>query len=64
VLNLLARVIDDRALIISVGGVETAAEVSQRLAAGATLVQGYSGFIYEGPLWARKIKSQLIKSAK
>ncbi|MEY2945885.1 MAG: hypothetical protein RL243_645, partial [Actinomycetota bacterium] len=32
-----------------------AAEARERRAAGATLVQGYSGFIYEGPLWARRI---------
>lgn len=41
--------------VISVGGVETAADVAQRLEAGATLVQGYTGFIYRGPLWARQI---------
>lgn len=62
VLKLLSDTLSDRALIISVGGVETAAEVQERLRHGATLVQGYSGFIYEGPLWARKIKSQLIQS--
>lgn len=62
VLKLLSDALSDRALIISVGGVETAAEVQERLRHGATLVQGYSGFIYEGPLWARKIKSQLIQS--
>lgn len=45
--------------VISVGGVETAAEVRERLALGATLVQGYSAFIYEGPLWARRIKQTL-----
>jgi dihydroorotate dehydrogenase len=62
VLKILSDALSDRALIISVGGVETAAEVQERLRHGATLVQGYSGFIYEGPLWARKIKSQLIQS--
>lgn len=41
--------------VISVGGVETAADVRERLANGATLVQGYSAFVYEGPLWARRI---------
>lgn len=59
VLKLLANRLGDSAVIISVGGVETAAEVRERLAAGATLVQGYSGFIYEGPLWARTIKRNL-----
>lgn len=41
--------------VISVGGVETAADVQERLDAGATLVQGYTGFLYRGPLWARQI---------
>jgi dihydroorotate dehydrogenase len=64
VLQLLNLSLGGRGVIISVGGVETAGEVSERLSAGATLVQGYSGFIYEGPFWARKIKSDLIKSSK
>ena len=55
VLKLLAAHIGGKIAIVSVGGIETAAEARERLAAGATLVQGYSGFIYEGPLWARQI---------
>jgi dihydroorotate dehydrogenase len=39
--------------VISVGGVETGADVAARLSAGATLVQGYTGFLYRGPFWAR-----------
>jgi dihydroorotate dehydrogenase len=35
--------------------VETAAEAQERIRAGATLVQGYTGFIYKGPFWARTI---------
>ncbi|TFC95526.1 quinone-dependent dihydroorotate dehydrogenase [Cryobacterium sinapicolor] len=45
--------------VISVGGVETAEHVAERLAAGATLVQGYTGFLYRGPLWARQINRGL-----
>lgn len=45
--------------VISVGGVRTAADVAERLKAGATLVQGYSEFIYAGPLWVRKINRGL-----
>jgi dihydroorotate dehydrogenase len=47
--------------VISVGGVETAADVQDRLDAGATLVQGYSAFIYRGPLWAREINRGLAR---
>lgn len=45
--------------VISAGGVETAADVQERLAAGADLVQGYTAFIYRGPLWARQINRAL-----
>lgn len=41
--------------LISVGGVETADDVRQRLEAGADVVQGYTSFVYSGPGWARRI---------
>jgi dihydroorotate dehydrogenase len=50
--------------VISVGGVDTAADVAERLAAGATLVQGYTAFLYRGPLWARSINRGLAKLAR
>lgn len=45
--------------VVSVGGVETAEQVAERLRAGATLVQGYTAFLYRGPLWARQINRGL-----
>ncbi|UYN84346.1 MAG: quinone-dependent dihydroorotate dehydrogenase [Microcella sp.] len=45
--------------VISVGGIETAADAQQRLDAGATLVQGYTAFLYRGPGWARQITRRL-----
>jgi dihydroorotate dehydrogenase len=59
VLSLLRKTLPTEFTIISVGGVETAEEVRERVSGGATLVQGYSGFVYEGPLWARKIKKEI-----
>jgi dihydroorotate dehydrogenase len=50
--------------IISVGGVETGADVAERLAAGATLVQGYTGFLYRGPLWAREVNTYLARERR
>ncbi|RJN31117.1 quinone-dependent dihydroorotate dehydrogenase [Nesterenkonia natronophila] len=47
--------------VISVGGVVTAEEVAERLRLGATLVQGYTGFVYEGPLWARRVNAGLME---
>lgn len=46
-------------VLIGVGGVETADDVWERLEAGATLVQGYTGFIYAGPFWCRTIHKGL-----
>jgi dihydroorotate dehydrogenase len=47
--------------VISVGGVETGADVDERIRAGATLVQGYTAFLYRGPLWARQINRELAR---
>ncbi|MES2169190.1 MAG: quinone-dependent dihydroorotate dehydrogenase [Actinomycetota bacterium] len=47
--------------VISVGGVDTAENVRERLAAGATLVQGYTAFLYRGPFWAAAINKGLMR---
>lgn len=59
VLRLLTARLNSRVAIISVGGIETGAEARERIENGATLVQGYSGWIYQGPLWARRINKFL-----
>ena len=41
--------------LIGVGGIFTAADVEAKMAAGADLVQVYTGFVYEGPLLARRL---------
>lgn len=46
--------------VISVGGVSSAEDVDERLRAGATLVQGYTAFLYRGPLWARQVNRGLV----
>ncbi len=56
--RLYARV-GDRVTLIGVGGIATAEDAWQRILAGATLVQGYSAFIYEGPFYARAIHKGL-----
>ncbi|MFM2277387.1 MAG: hypothetical protein RIT12_783 [Actinomycetota bacterium] len=55
VLKVLRKNLRADQIIISVGGVETHEQMLQRLNAGANLVQGYTGFIYLGPLWARAV---------
>ena len=41
--------------LIGVGGIFTADDVRTKLAAGADLVQIYTGFIYEGPMIAKRL---------
>ena len=48
-------------VVISAGGVETADDVRERLDAGATLVQGYTAFLYRGPLWGRQLNRGLSR---
>jgi dihydroorotate dehydrogenase len=48
--------------LISVGGIETAAEAQERLDLGAELVQSYTGFVYGGPLWPRRVVASLRKA--
>jgi dihydroorotate dehydrogenase len=61
VLKRLKDATDDALALVSVGGVESAQDVQDRLDAGATLVQGYTAFLYEGPFWAARINRQLAK---
>ena len=59
VLRVVREAVPSDFCVISVGGVETASDVRERLDAGATLVQGYTAFLYRGPLWARQINRGL-----
>ncbi|MFI9101380.1 quinone-dependent dihydroorotate dehydrogenase [Streptomyces fildesensis] len=59
VLSRLYARVGDRITLVGVGGVTTADDVWERILAGATLVQGYSAFIYEGPFWCRALHQGL-----
>ena len=57
----------DRLVLIAAGGIETPDDAWERLRAGATLVQAYTGFVYGGPLWPRRMHAglaQRIRAAK
>jgi dihydroorotate dehydrogenase len=61
-LEVLARLharVGDRVLLVAVGGIETADDAWARIRAGATLVQGYTGFVYGGALWPRRMHRDL-----
>jgi dihydroorotate dehydrogenase len=53
----------DRLVLIAAGGIETPDDAWARLQAGATLVQAYTGFIYGGPLWPRRMHAGLARRA-
>ena len=45
--------------LIGVGGIATVEDARAYLDAGATLVQAYTGFIYEGPAWPGRVNRAL-----
>jgi dihydroorotate dehydrogenase len=47
--------------IIGVGGIHSAQDAIDKLNAGASLVQLYTGFIYEGPALIKKINQEIVK---
>ena len=49
--------------IIGVGGIHSAEDAIEKLAAGASLVQVYTGFIYEGPALIKRINKAILKQA-
>jgi dihydroorotate dehydrogenase len=59
VLRRLRARVGERLLLVSVGGVESADDVWERLCAGASLVQVYTGLIYEGPALVRALHRAL-----
>jgi dihydroorotate dehydrogenase len=59
VLRRLRQRVGERVLLIGVGGISSAQDVLDRILAGATLVQAYTGFVYGGPLWPSRIRREL-----
>ena len=48
--------------IIGVGGIHTAEDAIEKLNAGASLVQLYTGFIYEGPALVKAINEKILEN--
>ncbi len=59
VLRLLRSRVGDGLAIIAVGGIGNAADARERLAAGATLLQAYTAFVYEGARWPAAVQREL-----
>jgi dihydroorotate dehydrogenase len=62
ILHHLVKTLDGRVPVISVGGISTTNDVQQRLDAGASLVQIYSGWIYQGPMMLQHIARGLRRT--
>ncbi|HEY0718612.1 MAG TPA: quinone-dependent dihydroorotate dehydrogenase [Streptosporangiaceae bacterium] len=54
----------DQLVLVAAGGIETADDAWERITAGATLIQAYTGFIYGGPGWPRRIHDGLAARAR
>lgn len=64
VLRRLRGRVGERLVLVAVGGIETADDGWARIQAGATLLQAYTGFVYGGPLWPRRIHRGLARHAR
>ena len=61
VINYIHTKSEGRFPIIGVGGIHSAEDALEKLDAGASLVQLYTGFIYEGPSLVKKINQAISK---
>lgn len=48
--------------VIAVGGIFSAEDAMEKLAAGATLVQVYTGFVYQGPSLVKRINRHILNN--
>lgn len=60
VVRMLRTELGEGPMIMGVGGISTPADAHAYFDAGATLVQGYTGFVYHGPLWAARMNKALL----
>ena len=61
VLKRLHARVGDKLVLISVGGIMTPEQAWERITAGASLLQGYTPFIYGGPGWVRGVHKGVDK---
>jgi dihydroorotate dehydrogenase len=57
------RLAGDRLVLVGVGGIDSGVAARQKLAAGADLVQLYTGMVYEGPGLPARIVAELARAA-
>ncbi|HIW96578.1 MAG TPA: quinone-dependent dihydroorotate dehydrogenase [Candidatus Corynebacterium gallistercoris] len=64
VLRRIAERADGKLVLIGVGGIETPQDAWERIAAGATLLQGYTPFIYGGTDWIKDIHEGIAEQLR
>jgi dihydroorotate dehydrogenase len=64
VLRRLHERVGDRLVLVAAGGIMTPEDAWERIEAGATLLQAYTGFVYGGPFWPRRIHAGLARRAR
>jgi dihydroorotate dehydrogenase len=64
VISTIYRYSKGRLPIIGVGGISTAEDAFEKIAAGASLLQAYTGFIYGGPSFAGAVNEGLAELLK
>ena len=62
VIEFLRKELGSDAIIIGVGGIMTPDDAIEKIRAGANLIQIYSGFIYNGPSFVKKINRAILKA--
>jgi len=63
-INKFYKILKGKVPIIGVGGVDSGKSAYEKILAGASLIQLYTGMIYEGPQIVKNIKTELIKILK
>lgn len=64
VIRLLRGRVGPEMTLVGVGGIAGVEDAVERLAAGADLLQAYTAFIYEGPMWPRRINAAIAKEQR
>ena len=63
-LRLAAREAAGRLVLIGCGGVQSGADILTKVQAGASLVQLYTSFAYEGPALLPRLKQELLSALR
>ncbi|MBD3824794.1 MAG: dihydroorotate dehydrogenase (quinone), partial [Epsilonproteobacteria bacterium] len=64
IFDAIAKELYGKTTLISIGGIDSAEEAYRRIKAGASLVQIYTGLIFQGPDMVRDINKGLIELLK